>query len=229
MNEQLDSAGLSSPGAESNRKKLLNLWLRRAAGTIAPPIDVAQRPSTLLLSYAQERLWFLEELGHAGAAYNMPLSLRLTGVLDTDALEASLAELVRRHESLRTGFGSETGKPFQCIAPAVEMPLAVVDLTLLVATEQDAEVRRLVQAEVDTPFDFSADSLFRRKLLRLSGESHILLMTMHHIVSDGWSLGVLVRELGALYEAYSQGRSSPLPEPRLQYADYALWQRDWLN
>ncbi|WP_426387727.1 non-ribosomal peptide synthase/polyketide synthase [Sphingobium sp. R-21] len=200
-----------------------------ATGLATPPIIVQPRPSALPLSFAQERLWFLDELGHVGATYNMPLGLRLEGLLDVVALERSLAELVRRHESLRTRFGSEGGSPFQRIDPASVFALTKIDLSGVEKAVRAGEVDRLVRAEVEAPFSLSQGPLFRASLLCLDEQEHVLLMTMHHIVSDGWSMGVLTRELGALYDAYSQGRPSPLGEPRLQYADYALWQREWLQ
>jgi amino acid adenylation domain-containing protein len=194
-----------------------------------PPLQAMPRPPTVPLSYAQERLWLLDQLSTSKTAYNMPVALRLQGALNVAAVEQTLAELLRRHESLRTRFASESDEPVQVIDPPAPLPLAVVDLSALAGDDQAAETQRRVQAEAETPFDLERGPLFRASLLRLGAEEHVLLVTMHHIVSDGWSLGVLTRELAALYEAFRRGRPSPLPEPELQYADYALWQRGWLQ
>jgi amino acid adenylation domain-containing protein/non-ribosomal peptide synthase protein (TIGR01720 family) len=180
------------------------------------------------LSFGQERLWFVDQLGLAGAAYNMPCALRLEGALDVAALERSVAELVRRHESLRTRFVATEGEPFQVIDATERSRLRIQDLGLEFGEEAYGEASRLIQAEMVVPFDLAAGA-FRPSLLRLSSQEYLLLLTAHHIVSDGWSLEVLITELGALYEAYAQGRQTPLNEPALQYADYALWQRSWLQ
>ncbi len=178
----------------------------------------------LPLSFAQERLWFLDRFAPGNAVYNMPSAVRLTGRLDVPALRWTLAELVRRHESLRTTFGERGGVPFQVIAPASEIALPVVDLR-----DDEGEMLRLAREEARRPFDLARGPLFRAVLLRLANEDHILLLTIHHAVSDGWSQGVLIRETAALYEALTAGRPSPLPEPALQYADYAVWQRGRLR
>ncbi|MCY1020604.1 non-ribosomal peptide synthase/polyketide synthase [Pyxidicoccus sp. MSG2] len=181
------------------------------------------------LSFAQQRLWFLDQLTPGTATYNMPAAMRLQGPLDASALQRSFDELVRRHEPLRTTFRSEGSQAVQVIAPAAPRPLAVVDLTELPEAQREAEALRLAREEARTAFELSTGPLLRTTLLRLSGAEHVLLLNMHHSVSDGWSLGVLVRELAALYEAFRQGQASPLPELPLQYADYALWQREWLQ
>ena len=204
--------------------------LRRGAqGVLAPALRAAGRAAPLPLSFAQERLWFLDQLEVTGSAYNIPHAFRLSGVLDVVALEKSLTELVRRHESLRTRFEATDGIGVQAIDPAQPVKLDLTDLSDRDATAREAEVDALIQEEAARRFDLAVHCGFRTGLLRLSSHEHILLMTLHHSVFDGWSQGVLFRELGTLYEAYAAGRSSPLPEPHLQYGDFAVWQRGWLR
>lgn len=194
-----------------------------------PVLKPQQRGSTLPLSYAQERLWFLDQLGLVGPAYNVPMALRLEGSLNVAALEQSFAELIRRHESLRTRFESTAGNPIQVIDSPASFDLEVRDLSGLDEKDKALQVQQLSSEEANTPFDLARGPLLRSSLLKLEQQEHVLLLTMHHIVSDGWSLSVLNRELGALYGAYSQGQPSPLPELPVQYADYAIWQRQWLR
>ncbi|WP_164020355.1 non-ribosomal peptide synthase/polyketide synthase [Pyxidicoccus trucidator] len=202
----------------------------RAARTLAlPPLRPVERTSALPLSFAQQRLWFLDQLVPGSALYNMPAPLRLEGVLDTAALERSLTELIRRHEVLRTSFPAEAGQPFQSIAPPAPLPLERVDLSALPSVEREAEARRLIEAECRKPFSLSRGPMLRALLLKLAHTEHVLLLNMHHISSDGWSMGVLAREVAALYEAFSQGQPSPLSELPVQYADFAAWQRQWLQ
>ncbi|HVS00777.1 MAG TPA: condensation domain-containing protein, partial [Thermoanaerobaculia bacterium] len=187
-------------------------------GRQAPPIVPVPRDGELPLSFAQQRLWFLDQLEPGSAAYNIPLAVRLTGELSAGLLEGIFAEVVRRHESLRTTFASRDGRAVQVIVPPrVELP--VVDLSQV--AEQEALC--LAREEARRPFDLQRGPLLRLTLLRLSGQEHILLLTMHHIVSDGWSMGVLLREVAALHA----GRS--LPALGVQYADFAVWQRSWLE
>ncbi|WP_164003052.1 non-ribosomal peptide synthetase, partial [Pyxidicoccus caerfyrddinensis] len=202
---------------------------RSARSLVLPPLKPADRSGALPLSFAQQRLWFLDQLVPDSALYNMPAPLRLEGSLDTAALERSLSELVRRHEVLRTSFPEEAGQPLQVIAPPAPLPLERVDLSALPANERETEARRLIEAECRKPFSLSQGPLLRALLLKLDDQQHALLLNVHHIVSDGWSMGVLAREVVALYEAFSQGRPSPLPELPVQYADFATWQRQWLQ
>ncbi|HVG43862.1 MAG TPA: condensation domain-containing protein, partial [Longimicrobium sp.] len=181
------------------------------------------------LSFAQERLWFLDRLEPGSTAYNLPSPLRLRGTPDTRALERALGEIVRRHESLRTVFREVDGAPVQVVVPFGGFTLAADDLSRLAEAEREAEMLRRVREEAARPFDLAAGPLFRALLLRLGEDDHVLLLSMHHIVSDEWSMGVLSRELSALYEAYREGRESPLPELAVQYADYAAWQREQLE
>ncbi|HEX8271925.1 MAG TPA: condensation domain-containing protein, partial [Longimicrobiaceae bacterium] len=203
--------------------------LREGVGMQAPPIvPIPRDGSPLPLSFAQQRLWFIDQLEPGSATYNMPFPLRLRGSLDVGALEGALAELVRRHESLRTVFGMVDGEPVQVIQPAGERRLEVVDLRDGAEDEREAEARRLVGDDARHPFDLARGPLLRTTLLRLDEAEWVLLVNMHHVVSDGWSMGVLTREVSALYGAFSEGRPSPLPELEVQYADYAAWQRAWL-
>jgi amino acid adenylation domain-containing protein len=188
-----------------------------------------QRDGDLPLSFAQERLWFLEQLEAAGAAYHIPVIVRIDGQLDVRALERTLAELVHRHESLRTTFINVDGEPRQTIAPSIEVDLPMVDLSTLPEEQRAAEAVRFSSEQAQQPFDLSSGPLLRPAILRLSDDKHVFALTLHHIISDGWSVGVLVREAAALYEAYASGKDSPLEELPVQYADYALWQRDWLR
>jgi hypothetical protein len=195
----------------------------------ATPIEQTSRERALPLSFAQQRLWFLEQLDPGNPIYNIASALRLRGQLNVDALERTLNEIVRRHESLRTAFREEHGIAVQVIQPEQHIALPVLSLAGLAEADQKTEVERLATAEARKAFDLTRGPLLRTRLLRLGAEDHVLIFTLHHIISDGWSLGVLVREAKAIYAAYSQNLESPLPELTLQYADYAVWQRGWLK
>jgi amino acid adenylation domain-containing protein len=203
--------------------------LRSEAGLEAPPIEPITREDDIPLSFAQQRLWFLDQLAPANLFYNIPTAVRLEGALDVEALQRSLNEIVRRHEVLRTTFRVKDGKPIQVIAPKPSVSLPVEDLTHLAEEEREAEALRLVQEEARQPFDLTEGPLLRARLLRLGDRDHVAAVTTHHIVSDGWSMGIFVEELSALYGAFSQGKASPLPELAVQYADFAQWQRQWLQ
>ncbi|NTW01288.1 MAG: AMP-binding protein, partial [Oscillochloris sp.] len=183
------------------------------------------------LSFGQQRMWFLDQLEAGSPLYSIPAALRLRGTLDVDALQRSLAEIVRRHEVLRSSYRTERGHPIQLIAPATDddYGLSIVDLAALYPIEAEAEALRLAMAEAQLPFDLHEGALLRAKLLRLSDTDHVLLLTMHHIVSDGWSVGVLTDELTTLYTAFVQGDSATLPMLPIQYADFAAWQRAQLE
>ncbi len=195
----------------------------------APPILPAPRNEAMALSFAQQRLWFFDQLEPGLSAYNIPAAVRLKGPLNLSALEESLNEIVTRHESLRTTFGNSAGRPSQLIAPALAIKLPIIDLRQLPASEQEIEVRRLVTAEAQRPFDLSQGPLLRGTVLRLGEQEHVGLLTMHHIVSDGWSAGILIREVAELYFAFCAGGASPLAPLPIQYADFAAWQRQWLQ
>ena len=187
------------------------------------------RGGDLPLSFSQQRLWFLDQMQPGNAFYNMPAALRLKGQLDLKALERSLEEIVERHEALRTVFPKVDGKPSQVIFDKLQLPLAVTDLSDTAEDEREQEAVRLATEEVRRPFDLGEGPLFRASLLKLSDAEHILTLTMHHIVSDGWSVGIFARELITLYEAYSRGEEAELPKLPVQYVDFASWQRDWLQ
>ncbi|HEX2077439.1 MAG TPA: amino acid adenylation domain-containing protein, partial [Longimicrobium sp.] len=207
----------------------VDAMLRGGDRSTVPPIVPVPRDGPLPLSFAQQRLWFLDRLDPGSSAYHMPYALRVRGALDVDALERTLAEIVRRHETLRTRFPSVDGEPVQVIDPAGPVRIARLDLSALPEDEDREDAARRVAAdEAARPFDLAAGPLLRCTLVRLADDDHALLFTLHHVVSDGWSMGVLVREVSALYDAFARGARSPLPELPVQYADYALWQRRWL-
>jgi FkbH-like protein len=181
------------------------------------------------LSFAQQQLWVLDQLEPGSSGFNMPAAVRLTGPLDVAALEQAFGEIISRHESLRTTFALVDEQPRQIISPAQKFVLPVVELGGLPEEEREAEARRLTAEEARKGFELARGPLLRVQLLRLAPEDHALLLTMHHIISDGWSVGVLVREVKALYQAFSEGRPSPLPELPIQYADFAVWQRERLQ
>ncbi|WAC73173.1 amino acid adenylation domain-containing protein [Roseateles sp. SL47] len=213
------------------RKLLQRRMEAHAASRDARRITPADRSAALPVSYAQQRLWFLDRLdAAAGAAYHMPVALRLSGALQRQALKATLDGLVRRHEILRTRFGSVDGQTVQWIdGPEVGFQWQEVDLSGLEEPQRTQAVQRLSEQEQRAPFDLARGPLIRGQLLKLEEQEHILLLTQHHIISDGWSTGIMVREVSALYEAYSQGREDPLEPLTIQYADYAVWQRQWLQ
>ncbi|HEX7771265.1 MAG TPA: amino acid adenylation domain-containing protein, partial [Pyrinomonadaceae bacterium] len=188
-----------------------------------------ERSATAPLSFAQARLWVIDQLEPNRPIYNVPDTQYITGPFDLDALQRSLSELVRRHEILRTTFQMIDGQPVQVIAPPEPVTLDMIDLSHLPDGERAAEAQRLADEEAQKPFDLSRGPLFRMQLVRLEEEEHLLFSTTHHIISDGWSMGVMERELSALYEAYKLGQPSPLPELPIQYADFAVWQREWLQ
>ncbi|MEH2221574.1 non-ribosomal peptide synthase/polyketide synthase [Nostoc sp.] len=195
----------------------------------APPILPRSRDAELPLSYSQTRLWFLDQFDPNSAFYNIPIALRLVGSLKVAALEQSLQEIIHRHEALRTNFITVDGKPSQIIQTETNWTVSVVDWKHLSPTEQEIAAQQLAQQQAIQPFELATQALVRATLVMLSETEHILLMCMHHIVSDGWSMGVFVQELAALYSAYSQGQTSGLAPLPIQYADFAIWQRQWLQ
>jgi aspartate racemase len=191
--------------------------------------EKAAKPKSFPLSFAQQRLWILNQLQPDSPAYNVPIALRLEGHLDIAALERTLSEVIRRHQSLRTTFATTDGQPAQVIHLSQPVTLPVVDLSGMPNEVREANALQWIDNEARQPFDLSRGPLLRQALLRLGEEEYVLLLNMHHIVSDGWSMGVLMREVAALYEAFTSGAPSPLPELEIQYADYAVWQREWLQ
>ncbi|HEV2735132.1 MAG TPA: condensation domain-containing protein, partial [Longimicrobiaceae bacterium] len=215
-----------SPGRRLPLQKILQgkAEERRHSGQIRR----APRDRPLPLSFAQQRLWFIDQLQPGNPAYHIPSPMTLRGGLDVRALRRTLTEIVRRHESLRTVFQEVEGEPAQVVNPAGPVALPVVDLAGVGEEARARELDRLAHEDAAAPFDLGRGPLFRATLLREGGEAWTMLLTVHHIVSDGWSTGVLVNDFSALYGAYSRGRPSPLPEPRVQYGDFAAWQREWL-
>ncbi|HEX3526029.1 MAG TPA: amino acid adenylation domain-containing protein, partial [Thermoanaerobaculia bacterium] len=207
-----------------------SMWGEERPSVPAPPLERAAREEPAALSFAQQRLWFLDQLEPGSPLYNVPVAVTLTGRLDRGALAAALGEVVRRHEILRTVFPAAGGRPLQLVVEPAGFAVPQIDLQGLPAGAREEEEGRLAAAEAGRPFDLGGPgSLLRAPLLRLEPERHVLLLNVHHIVSDGWSMGVLVRELGALYGAFVEGRPSPLPELAVQYADFAVWQRRRLS
>ena len=204
--------------------------MRAETKRYAPPIrrrdpSITQPP----LSFAQQRLWFMEQLEPGNAAYNIPMGVKWLGPLNLTVFEKSVSEIVSRHETMRTTFANVGGEPVQVISPPAKVSLPVVDLIALPKTEHASEIDRARRTEVQTAFDLAKGPLWRAKLLRFAPEEHIVLFTLHHSISDGWSLNVLVREMVELYTAFSYGRPSPLEPLPVQYADFAIWQREWLQ
>ena len=226
----MESELVTSPREWSDAKR--RLLEQRLQGGLrhaprAPAIPRRARDAAAPLSFAQQRLWFFHELQPGSPLYNMPLAVLLHGRLDAGALQQALAAIVRRHEVLRTCFESRDGTPVQVIAAEAAIDLPVIDLAG--RAEAESAVEALVREEAHVPFDLTRDPLLRARLWRLAPEEHVLLVTMHHIASDGWSWSVLLQELSALYRDFAAGRAPSLPPLPLQYADYAVWQRTWLE
>ncbi|AFZ09438.1 amino acid adenylation domain protein [Oscillatoria nigro-viridis PCC 7112] len=179
-------------------------------------------------SFAQQRLWFIDQLEPGNPFYNLPAAVLLKGRLNVIVLERSFKEIVRRHEALRTTFATADGQPVQVIRQQFNFGLQVLNLQQLAETEREEKVKQLAAEEASKPFDLTKGPLLRASLLQLDAEEYVLLLTLHHIIFDGWSIGVFLQELAALYEAFSIGKPSPLPELPIQYADFAIWQREWL-
>ena len=202
---------------------------RQKQGLRTLPLQTVSRQQPLPLSFAQQRLWFLDQLEPNNPLYNVPYITRLRGVINVAAMEKSLQEIARRHESLRTTFQTIHDELVQVIAPTVSVPLAIFDLTSQPESQREEEARRVALQEVQRPFNLKAGPLLRASLLKLGNADHVLILNTHHIISDRWSLGVLSQELAALYEAFLADRPSPLPDLTIQYADYAVWQRSFLS
>jgi hypothetical protein len=213
--EQLEALLLAERGA-------VDSGLQRAGGRpVLPPIVPVSRHGELPLSFAQQRLWFLDQLEPDTAFYNVPGIFRMAGKLNVIALQQSLNEILRRHEVLRSTFKVTDGQPTLLINPASPLVMPQTDLSHLSESEREAEAWRLIHQEAQRPFNLMHSPFIRVKIIKTGEDDHILILNMHHIICDGWSLGVLFHELAVLYEAYSGGQSSPLPDPPLQYADFA--------
>ena len=203
--------------------------MRADQGLVTPPLVRAPRDGNLPLSFAQQRLWFLDQLMPESIAYNMAEAIRLRGELNGAALEQSINEVMRRHEAVRTTFHEVGGNPIQVITPFHQCQLPSIDLSHLSDAEREHKSAKLASADARRPFNLEQGPLMRFTLLRLGAEDHVLLVSMHHIISDGWSTDVLAREMAALYGAFSTGAASPLPDLAIQYGDFAVWQREWLS
>ena len=223
-----DSIAALSPA----KRALVELRLKKSRTSALVGQTVARRSgreSLPPLSFAQQRLWFLDQLEPNSALYNIPTARRLYGQLNVEALQKSVAAIVERHEVLRTTFASVDGSPVQIINTNPAVALTVIDLSRWPKDNRELEVQRLVKQEARRPFNLSSDLMLRSILIHLNDDENVLLVVMHHIASDGWSIGLFFQELGELYGAFCDGRPSPLRELPIQYADYAIWQQQWLQ
>lgn len=210
------------------KRKLLLQSLNNKKASVSPQIIKTHRETNRFpLSFAQQRLWFLDQLQPGNPAFNIFLPIRLTGQLNLKALKRSFNEVINRHEALRTIFTLINGEPFQVIIPNLELNIPVIDLQQSPARE--AEVLQLTHQAAQLPFNLAKAPLLRVTLLRLATTEHVLLLAIHHIIADGWSIGVLTRELNILYKSFCQNQPSPLPDLPIQYVDFAVWQRQWLQ
>ncbi len=227
MNPSSLDVGQLSPEERALLEERLNRTRdRENVGAITRRTDAS---AAAPLSFAQQRLWLMDQIYPRSSAYNVASRWRLTGRLDRPALERSIHELVRRHETLRTHIAAQGDSVVQQVEPAGSTTMAFVDLSDRRDGDRRTAAKQLADEEALRPFDLRRGPLMRATLVRVEGREHLLLLSMHHIVSDGWSLGVFFRELSVLYESYSAGRPSPLPEPAIQYGDFAVWQRDWFS
>ncbi len=215
-----------NPGAKS-LEELTTAEKRALLASVLEKRNV--EPRLVPASFPQERLWFLDQLQPGASIYNMPSAIRLPGPVSASLIGRCINEIVRRHDTLRTTFQKVEGRPFQQIAPLLDVSVPIIDLESFPSSQRELEAQRLAAVEAHRPFDLAKGPLVRAALLRLAPADHVLLLTLHHIISDGWSMGVLLQELSVLYEAYSSGRPSPLAELAIQYADFAQWQRQWLQ
>ncbi len=215
----------------AKKEQIVRLLRASAAAEVASPpsLEPVGREGALPLSFAQQRLWFLDQLEPGSPLYNISQAVQLNGTLDVAALESSLNALIRRHESLRTCFVVKNGEPAQLILPPTPIYLKLEDLSSLSEELRRSELQRLLNEEEEQPFALATGPLLRLRLFRLGEDEHVLAATMHHIISDGWSMGVLTKELGLLYDACAKHEPMPLTALSLQYVDYAVWQREWLQ
>ncbi|OUS31220.1 hypothetical protein A9Q99_04275 [Gammaproteobacteria bacterium 45_16_T64] len=215
------------------RELLLKQLQQKKSKSAQPRIDSIQRypreDNRLPMSYAQQRLWFLEQLQSGTSSYNISAALKLKGNLDIEALRLAFEEIVVRHEALRTTFIAEDGQGRQVIMEPQRWELPTISLEPLTTEEQDDVIKTRFIGDAQTSFDLVNGPLLRTRLIRLAQDGYVLIVTMHHIVADGWSMGVLIKELAALYEAFAQDQSSPLEPLKIQYGDFSQWQREWLS
>src|ERR1700733_15744545 len=222
---------MSSRSFTAEKERLLSLALKKKGIERGPRAQIVGRKSTgpAELSFAQQRLWFLEQLDPDSGTYNIPSAVRLEGELDVEALEKSFNEIIRRHEILRTRFEERDGKPRQVVAAELKIKMEMRDVSGERGAEEEEGVRREIREEGQRRFDLVNGPLVRIRLLKLAEQEHVLLCTAHHIVADAWAIGELVNELAVLYPAMHEGRPSPLAELEIQYGDFAEWQREWLS
>jgi hypothetical protein len=213
------------------KQALLELRLRGALKTAGNVTRIPRREQTdkAPLSFAQQRLWFFTQLEPDSSLYNLPTAVRLRGRLNRAALQASLTAIVARHETLRTRFVAEEGNPVQVIGAPWPVELPVLDLSRRPEPQREADLQRWLQEEAVRPFDLAREFPMRAALAQLGATDHVLMLDMHHVISDAWSLAVFFRELVNFYEAFGNGHVASLPELPIQYADYAVWQRDGLR
>ncbi|WP_017328296.1 non-ribosomal peptide synthetase [Synechococcus sp. PCC 7336] len=226
---ELPLAALFEQPSVAGLAQAIETLMRQDRALDAPPLVAVKRQSTMPLSYAQQRLWLLDRLEPNRSTYSIPFTLRLSGKLDLSALERSFNAIARRHEVWRTTFAEVEGKPVQTIAPYQPRSLPVVDLQPLPAAQRNDEVERLVAQAARMPFDLATGPLVRVTIFKLSATESIALFNTHHIIFDAWSRAIVLRELAAFYTAFTTGREVPLPELPIQYADFAVWQRQWLQ
>lgn len=222
------------PSKTQSQNALKDFW--KSIATVvslqnqAPPLEAVSRDRNIPLSFSQERLWFLDQLDPSkSSAYNMPFAFKIAGALNISALKQSLNEILRRHEALRTAFSVIDGKPVQIAHPELTVALPIVKLEEVPQEQREVKVTQLISQEVEQPFDLGKGLLFRATLLELGKNEHLLLIVAHHIAVDFWSKKVLFQELSTLYEAFSSGKASPLSDLPIQYADFSVWQRKWLQ
>jgi hypothetical protein len=230
--EQQQKQGITNTDELARKKRDLVNRLLSEQGVTPSRMPIIPRPRDIVappLSFAQEGLWFIDRMTSGIAVYNTLLPLKLDGRLDVEILRRTLDQIVQRHEVLRTTFPEQEGRPIQIIAEKCEVPLPMLNLGDLPAQARETQIRKLITEELGAPFELASGPLFRAKLIRSTESLHVLLLSIHHIVFDAWSAAILCRELHSLYEAAASGRSSPLAELPIQYADYALWQRQCLQ
>jgi len=230
--DNLDSLDKRTSLLSLERRRLLEALLKQKHRQHNFSDAISPRPkglSAVPLSYAQQRLWIIDQLNPGSAAYNIFSALRLTGPLDIPTLQRSLHSLVERHEALRTSFMEDTGgSPSQIIRSEVLLDCPLLDVSSLPENVRPTVIKAMVNSEVSNPFDLANDPLIRVRLLRLTSEEHVILLTLHHIVSDGWSMNILLREVAMLYQSFINHQPSALPPLPIQYADFACWQRESL-
>lgn len=235
MSRQEETTNHQTPLSEKQQAVLDRLLKGQLAGKLKGKLKMEKIPprkvfSPVPLSFSQQRLWVLDQLlSGKSTMYNLPSALRIRGDIDVESLERTLNEIIRRHESLRTVFAMENEIPVQIIRPDYPLRIEIIDLRDLPPEGQEAEASRLTAEEAGKPFDLSQGPLFRVSLLRLGNNTNILMYTMHHIISDTWSLELFYKEFSIIEAAFSRGEPSPLPDPPLQYGDFALWQRNWMQ